>query len=107
MAKVRVSSTKTANGAKWVTTKFRKTTTTSFTSPSRRRRVLVRLSPSTFMLRPTATARKTEDSTALLLPKAVTMLEGMTFRTTFSGLEPVEPVVPVRPSMWVLNSPIE
>ena len=99
MAKVRVSSTKTAKGAKFVTTKFRKTTTTSFTSPSRRRRVEVRLSPSTFMLRPTATARNTEESTAPLLPKAVTMLEGMTLSTTFRGLEPVEPVAPVRPSM--------
>lgn len=97
MAKVRVSSTKTAKGAKVVTTKLRKTTTTSFTSPSRRRRVAVRLSPSTFMLRPTATARKTEESTALLLPNAVTMLEGMTFSTTFRGLEPVEPAASVRP----------
>ena len=90
-----------------VTTKFRKTTTTSFTSPIRRRMVAVRLSPSTFMLRPTATARKTEESTAPLLPKAVMMLEGMMFSTTFRGLEPVEPEASARPSMCALNRPIE
>ena len=105
MAKVRVSRTNTANGAKLVTTKFRKVTTTSFTSPSRRRRVSVRLSPSAFMLRPVATARNTADSTELLLPKAVMMFEGMTFSTTFSGFDPVEPVASVRPSIWALNRP--
>ena len=107
MAKVRVSSTKTAKGAKLLTMKFRKTTTTSLTSPSRRRRVAVRLSPRVFMLSPVATARKTALSTAPLLPKAVMMLEGMMFSTTFRGFEPVEPVASVRPSMWVLNSPME
>ena len=59
------------------------------------------------MLSPVATARKTALSTAPLLPKAVMMLEGMMFSTTFRGFEPVEPVASVRPSMWVLNSPME
>ena len=107
MAKVRVSSTKTAKGAKLLTMKFRNTTTTSLTSPSRRRRVAVRLSPRVFMLRPMATARNTLESTAPLLPKAVMMLEGMMFSTTFRGLEPVEPLASARPSMWVLNRPME
>ena len=52
------------------------------------------------MHRPTAAARKTTDSTAVLLEKAAAMLLGTMFSTTFRGLEPVEPAAPDRPSAY-------
>ena len=65
----------------------------------------VRSSGRAFMHRPTAAARKTTDSTAVLLEKAAVMLLGTMFSTTFRGLEPVEPAAPDRPSTWALNRP--
>ena len=63
-------------------------------------------SPSVFMQRPSAMARKTTASTAVLLENVEAMFEGMTFSTTSSGLEPVEPETLSSPSTAMWNTPM-
>ena len=61
--------------------------------------------PNLFMLRPTTTETNTTPRTALLTLKVAPMLLGIMFKITNSGLEPVEPVLAVTPSIWTLNNP--
>ena len=69
------------------------------------RRVAVFSPPRAFMDRPRQTARNTTASTDVLLPKAVIMLAGTMFKTTFMGLAPVEPALPASPSTWAAKRP--
>ncbi len=97
---------KIATGPNLLTTKFKKTMTTSLSSWMSLRSVAVFSSPSVFMHRPRDTARKTTASTAVLLEKVEAMFEGMTFSTTSSGLEPAEPETLSSPSTAMWNTPM-
>ena len=68
-------------------------------------RVRQRSSPTAVMHRPTAAAMNTTASTAVLLLKAVVMLEGTMSRITFRGFEPEAPVLACIEPMEVVNRP--